>query len=264
MTQPTSLSVTPSDACICGMATLTIDVSTISSSAPSATLMAISQRRVLSGTTAPAIGMAVALMRLGRATRVDGELDRKAGQQHQVGGRVVQLHPHPPALHDLGEVAGGVGGREQRKARALASATCAGSVSLACPSRAEASLTRARACVVELLSVTMRACAISWAACALSKPVWAASSAALAMAPEANSCLVRSKSSLALSRWAVAAAKLAFPSTIWSEVAVTATAAPVSDARAMLRPAEAFCAVRSAVASAASAEALAASSSASA
>ena len=43
---------------------------------------------------------------------------------------------------------------------------------------------------------------------------------------------------------------LALASAIWSEVDVTATAAPVSDARAMLCPAEALRAVSSAVASA--------------
>src|SRR5882672_11280195 len=115
MTQPTSLRVTPSDACICGIATLTIDVSTISSSAPSDTLMAISQRRALSGTTGLGSGMAVELM---PSPRVDGELDRKAGQQHQIGRHVVELHAHGHALHDLGEVAGGVVGRQQRETRA--------------------------------------------------------------------------------------------------------------------------------------------------
>ena len=53
------------------------------------------------------------------AAGVDGRLDRHAGAQQPASARAVVEHDlHRDALHDLGEVAGGVVGRQQRELEA--------------------------------------------------------------------------------------------------------------------------------------------------
>src|SRR4051812_26275455 len=105
-------------------ATLTMLVSTTSSRAPSATEKAMSHLRLARGAAWAAAGgreasrAAAAVMATPLLPGVDRELGAHAGAERDAVGDVVEVNPHRHALHDLGEVAGGVVGREQAEASA--------------------------------------------------------------------------------------------------------------------------------------------------
>src|ERR1700679_1151927 len=93
-TQPISLSVAPSAACMSFSATLTIDVSTISSIAPSAALIAMAHlKKLFFAGAAPGKGMVAAAMMI-LLSRVDGRVDAHARAQIHARRQVVQFDLH--------------------------------------------------------------------------------------------------------------------------------------------------------------------------
>src|SRR5688572_8895635 len=95
-------------------ATLTMLVSIISSSAPSATATATAHLFTgLARLVSTSAGLtACAPMGSTLAARIDLQLDAHAGAQDDLLRQLVDAHAHGHPLHHLGEVAGGVVGRQ--------------------------------------------------------------------------------------------------------------------------------------------------------
>src|SRR5258708_1695012 len=88
-------------------ATFTMLTSTTSSSAPSATAMAIAHLPPAAACCLAGIGTAdgARLATGDLLTGIDGEVDAHAGAQRDPSGERMQAHSHRHPLHDLGEVA---------------------------------------------------------------------------------------------------------------------------------------------------------------
>src|SRR5207237_7360768 len=112
-TQAIWSSVAPRFPIMCGIATLTMLVSSSSSTDASETVIAMRYlKRYLSGAAA---GIAIAVM----LVRLDGRHDAHARPQHMLGIHgAVQMNAHRDPLHHLREVAGRVVRRQQRELRA--------------------------------------------------------------------------------------------------------------------------------------------------
>src|SRR3954469_14166211 len=107
-TQAISSSVAPRFPIIWGRATLTIEVSISSITEARMTVI------VISHLLAPCWGICAFLFFLGRSVEVDGDVDVHPHPQRMAGVRRLGEHDlHRDALDDLGEVAGGVVGRQQ-------------------------------------------------------------------------------------------------------------------------------------------------------